>query len=162
MFAQAIHDLSPRYHRPMVKVSCAAIPAALIESELFGRERGAYTGALSGRSAASRSRTSPRSSSTRSATCRRRFRSSCCASLQERVIERLGGNQSIKVDVRIIAATNRNLEKAVQDKSLPRRSLLPAQRLSDRPAAAPRAASRTFQARLGVHRRDLEVIRENR
>jgi PAS domain S-box-containing protein len=47
MFAQIVHDLSPRQHRPMVRVNCAAIPAALLESELFGRERGAYTGALS-------------------------------------------------------------------------------------------------------------------
>ena len=47
VFAQAIHDLSPRHHRPMIRVNCAAIPSALIESELFGRERGAYTGALS-------------------------------------------------------------------------------------------------------------------
>ncbi|HMF98173.1 MAG TPA: sigma 54-interacting transcriptional regulator, partial [Vicinamibacterales bacterium] len=45
VLAQAIHNSSPRRHRPMVCVSCAAIPAALIESELFGRERGAYTGA---------------------------------------------------------------------------------------------------------------------
>ena len=47
VMAQAIHDLSPRHQRPMIRVSCAAIPTALIESELFGRERGAYTGALS-------------------------------------------------------------------------------------------------------------------
>src|SRR4030095_836404 len=47
VFAQAIHELSARRGRPMIRVSCSAIPSALIESELFGRERGAYTGALS-------------------------------------------------------------------------------------------------------------------
>ena len=117
VFAQAIHDLSPRRQRPMVKVSCAAIPAALIESELFGRERGAYTGALSrqiGRFEAAHQSTLfldeigdlPADVQVK-----------LLRVLQERVIERLGSTQSIKVDVRIIAATNRNLEKAVEDKT---------------------------------------------
>ena len=117
VFAQAIHDLSPRHQRTMVKVSCAAIPAALIESELFGRERGAYTGALSrqiGRFEVAHQSTIfldeigdlPADVQVK-----------LLRVIQERVIERLGSNQSIKVDVRIIAATNRNLEKAVQDKT---------------------------------------------
>jgi formate hydrogenlyase transcriptional activator len=117
VFAQAIHDLSPRHQRPMVKVSCAAIPAALIESELFGRERGAYTGALSrqiGRFEAAHQSTlfldeigdlPPE------------VQVKLLRVLQERVVERLGSTQSIKVDVRIIAATNRNLERAVEDKT---------------------------------------------
>ena len=117
VFAQAIHDLSPRYHRPMVKVSCAAIPAALIESELFGRERGAYTGALS--------RQIGRFEVAHQSTIfldeigdlPAEVQVKLLRVIQERVIERLGSNQSIKVDVRIIAATNRNLEKAVQDKT---------------------------------------------
>jgi transcriptional regulator with GAF, ATPase, and Fis domain len=117
VFAQAIHELSSRYQRPMIKVSCGAIPASLIESELFGRERGAYTGALSrqiGRFEAAHQSTIlldeigelPADVQVK-----------LLRVLQERVIERLGSNQSIKVDVRIIAATNRNLEKAVEDKS---------------------------------------------
>jgi transcriptional regulator with GAF, ATPase, and Fis domain len=117
VFAQAIHDLSPRRQRAMVKVSCAAIPAALIESELFGRERGAYTGALSrqiGRFEAAHQSTLfldeigdlPADVQVK-----------LLRVLQERVIERLGSTQPIKVDVRIIAATNRNLERAVEDKT---------------------------------------------
>jgi len=117
VFAQAIHDLSPRRQRPMVKVSCAAIPAALIESELFGRERGAYTGALSrqiGRFEAAHQSTLfldeigdlPADVQVK-----------LLRVLQERVVERLGSTQPIKVDVRIIAATNRNLESAVEDKT---------------------------------------------
>jgi formate hydrogenlyase transcriptional activator len=116
VFAQAIHDLSPRHHRQMVKVSCAAIPAALIESELFGRERGAYTGALS--------RQIGRFEVAHQSTIfldeigelPAEVQVKLLRVIQERVIERLGSNQSVKVDVRIIAATNRNLEKAVEDK----------------------------------------------
>jgi formate hydrogenlyase transcriptional activator len=117
VFAQAIHELSARRQRPMVRVSCAAIPSALIESELFGRERGAYTGALSrqiGRfEAANNSTLFLDEIGELSAEVQVKL----LRVLQERVIERLGSTQSIKVDVRIIAATNRNLEKAVEDKN---------------------------------------------
>ena len=117
VFAQAIHDTSPRHNRPMIRVSCAAIPSALIESELFGRERGAYTGALTrqiGRfEAANGSTIFLDEIGDLSADVQIKL----LRVLQERVIERLGSTQSIKVDVRIIAATNRNLEKAVQDKT---------------------------------------------
>jgi len=117
VMAQAIHDLSPRRHRPMIRVSCAAIPSALIESELFGRERGAYTGADTrqiGRFEAANGSTLfldeigelPMDMQVK-----------LLRVLQERVIERLGSTQPIKVDVRIIAATNRNLEDAVRDKT---------------------------------------------
>jgi formate hydrogenlyase transcriptional activator len=117
VIAQAIHDLSPRHARQMVRVSCAAIPTALIESELFGRERGAYTGALSrqiGRFEAANQSTlfldeigelPPE------------VQVKLLRVLQERVFERLGSTQPVKVDVRIIAATNRNLEDAVRDKA---------------------------------------------
>jgi transcriptional regulator with GAF, ATPase, and Fis domain len=98
-------------------VSCAAIPAALIESELFGRERGAYTGALSrqiGRfEAANQSTLFLDEIGELPADVQVKL----LRVLQERVIERLGSTQSIKVDVRIIAATNRNLEQAVADKT---------------------------------------------
>jgi transcriptional regulator with GAF, ATPase, and Fis domain len=117
VFAQAIHDMSPRHNRPMIRVSCAAIPSALIESELFGRERGAYTGALTrqiGRfEAANGSTIFLDEIGDLSAEVQIKL----LRVLQERVIERLGSTQSVKVDVRIIAATNRNLEKAVQDRT---------------------------------------------
>jgi len=117
VMAQVIHDLSPRHQRPMVRVSCAAIPTALIESELFGRERGAYTGALSrqiGRfEAASQSTLFLDEIGELPAEVQVKL----LRVLQERVVERLGSTQAIKVDVRIIAATNRNLEDAVRDKA---------------------------------------------
>jgi transcriptional regulator with GAF, ATPase, and Fis domain len=117
VFAQVIHELSQRHQRQMIPVSCAAIPSALIESELFGRERGAYTGAITrqiGRfEAANQSTLFLDEIGELSADVQVKL----LRVLQERVIERLGSTQSTKVDVRIIAATNRNLEKAVEDKS---------------------------------------------
>ena len=113
LFAQAIHDASPRRRLPMILVNCAAIPATLIESELFGHERGAFTGAVTrqmGRFEAANGSTifldeigeMPLDMQVK-----------LLRVLQERTIERLGCNGAIKVDVRIIAATNRNLEQAV-------------------------------------------------
>jgi formate hydrogenlyase transcriptional activator len=116
VFAQAIHELSARRQRPMIRVSCAAIPSALIESELFGRERGAYTGALSrqiGRfEAAHQSTLFLDEIGELSAEVQVKL----LRVLQDGVLERLGSTQPIKVDARIIAATNRNLAKAVEDK----------------------------------------------
>ncbi len=115
LFATAIHELSPRRDRAMVRVNCAAIPAALIESELFGREKGAYTGALArqiGRFEMANESTlfldeiselPPES------------QGKLLRVLQEREIERLGSPKRIKVDVRVIAATNRDLAKAVAE-----------------------------------------------
>ncbi len=115
LFATAIHDLSVRRNRPMVRVNCAAIPAALIESELFGREKGAYTGALArqiGRFELADGSTllldeiselPPES------------QAKLLRVLQEKEIERLGSPKLIKVDVRVIAATNRDLAKAVAE-----------------------------------------------
>ncbi|MDS4022832.1 MAG: sigma 54-interacting transcriptional regulator [Candidatus Competibacter sp.] len=115
LFATAIHELSPRRDRAMVRVNCAAIPAALIESELFGREKGAYTGALArqiGRFEMADGSTIfldeiselPPESQTK-----------LLRVLQEKEIQRLGSPKLIKVDVRIIAATNQELAKAVAD-----------------------------------------------
>jgi transcriptional regulator with GAF, ATPase, and Fis domain len=117
VFAQAIHGLSTRGQRQMVRVSCGAIPSTLIESELFGHERGAFTGALTrqiGRfEAASHSTLFLDEIGELSAEVQVKL----LRVLQERVIERLGSTQAVKIDVRIIAATNRNLEKAVEDHS---------------------------------------------
>ena len=108
MLATAIHQASPRKDRTMIRVNCAAIPAALIESELFGREKGAYTGALSKQVG--------------------RFELACGSTLfldevgelpldaQAKLLRVLLGNpRPIKVDVRVIAATNRNLSREVAE-----------------------------------------------
>ena len=115
LVADAIHSLSPRRDRVMVRVNCAAIPVTLIESELFGRERGAYTGALSkqvGRFELAHGSTIfldeigdlPLD-----------IQAKLLRVLQERQIERLGSPRPIPVDVRIIAATNRDVDQDVRD-----------------------------------------------
>jgi transcriptional regulator with GAF, ATPase, and Fis domain len=117
VMAQAIHDLSPRHQRQMIRVSCAAIPTSLIESELFGRERGAYTGAVSrqiGRFEAAHQSTLFLDEI---GDLPMEVQVKLLRVLQERVIERLGSTTPVKVDVRIIAATNRSLEDAVRDKT---------------------------------------------
>ena len=115
LYASCIHELSQRRDRAMVRVNCAAIPSALVESELFGREKGAFTGASSRRWAASRSPMARPSFSTRSASCRSRCRSSCCVRSRSGRFERLGSPRPIRVDIRMVAATHRDLERAIID-----------------------------------------------
>ncbi|MGR8935762.1 MAG: sigma 54-interacting transcriptional regulator [Gammaproteobacteria bacterium] len=113
LLATAIHALSPRGGRTMIRVNCAAIPAALIESELFGREKGAYTGAL----ARQVGRFELANGSTlfldEIGELTLEAQAKLLRALQEKEIERLGNPRPIKVDVRVIAATNRDLLKEV-------------------------------------------------
>jgi formate hydrogenlyase transcriptional activator len=113
MFASLVHQLSARHGRPMVRVNCAAIPATLIESELFGREKGAYTGAL----ARQIGRFEMADHSTifldEIGDLPLDVQVKLLRVLEERQIERLGSPRSIRVDTRIIAATHRNLEQMI-------------------------------------------------
>ncbi len=115
LMARAIHNLSDRQDRVLVKVNCAAIPAGLIESELFGHERGAFTGALSRK--IGRFELANRATIFLDEVGEMPFdlQSKLLRVLQEGEFERLGSTTTIATDVRVIAATNRELEKAVQD-----------------------------------------------
>jgi transcriptional regulator with GAF, ATPase, and Fis domain len=117
VFAETLHDRSPRRHRPMVRVNCAAIPATLIESELFGHERGAYTGAISRRIGRFEVADGSTLFLDEIGELPLDVQVKLLRVLHDRVIERLGSTQPIRVNVRIIAATNRNLENAIQEKT---------------------------------------------
>src|ERR1051325_6132344 len=116
LVARAIYRESPRAHAPFIKVNCAAIPENLIESEFFGHEKGSFTGAINKREGRFElahggtilldevSEVSPQ------------VQAKLLRVLQERELERVGGNRTIKVDVRVIATTNRNLEQSVEKK----------------------------------------------
>jgi transcriptional regulator with GAF, ATPase, and Fis domain len=116
-FAEVVHELSPRRGKPMVRVNCSAIPATLIESELFGRERGAYTGALSRQLGRFEIADGSTIFLDEVGELPAEVQVKLLRVLQDRVIERLGSSQPIKVDVRIIAATNRDLEQAIADRT---------------------------------------------
>ncbi|EJG03170.1 sigma 54-interacting transcriptional regulator [Flavobacterium sp. F52] len=111
--AQGIHDASKRRENPFVKINCAAFPSSLIESELFGHEKGAFTGALERRIGKFERADKGTIFLDEIGDMPHDLQAKLLRVLQEKEIERLGGSQSIKVDVRIIAATNRNLEEEV-------------------------------------------------
>jgi PAS domain S-box-containing protein len=115
LLALAIHEASPRKNRSMIQVNCAAIPAALIESELFGREKGAFTGALSKQVGRFELADSSTLFLDEVGELPLDAQAKLLRVLQEKQFERLGNPKPIKVDVRIIAATNRNLSQEVAE-----------------------------------------------
>ena len=115
LIARAIHDNSPRKNKLMVKVNCAALPPNLIESELFGHERGSFTGATERRIGKFELANNGTLFLDEIGELQLELQVKLLRVLQEKEIERVGGNNTIKVNVRIIAATNQNLEKAVAE-----------------------------------------------
>jgi len=113
LIARAIHNLSPRKERVLVKVNCAALPASLIESELFGHEKGSFTGATERRTGKFELADSGTIFLDEIGELPLELQAKLLRVLQEREIERIGGRREIPVDVRVIAATNRDLEKEV-------------------------------------------------
>ncbi|MBX7244726.1 MAG: sigma-54 dependent transcriptional regulator, partial [Candidatus Sumerlaeaceae bacterium] len=115
LIANAIHTNSPRRHRPLVKVNCGALPLTLLESELFGHEKGAFTNAIKQRQGRFEladggtifldeiSETAPE------------FQVKLLRVLQEGEFERVGGTETLKTDVRVIAASNKRLDEAVKE-----------------------------------------------
>jgi two-component system, NtrC family, response regulator HydG len=113
--AECVHELSPRMNRPLVKVNCAALPESLIESILFGHEKGAFTGATEKRIGKFEQANGGTIFLDEIGELRIEMQVKLLRVLQEKEIERIGGSDTLKVDVRIIAATNRNLEKEVSE-----------------------------------------------
>src|SRR3977135_3822031 len=112
--ARAIHDLSPRRNRPFVAVNCGAIPADLLESELFGHERGAFTGAVSARKGRFEIAEGGTLFLDEIGDMSPTMQVKLLRVLQERVFERVGNKVPMRCNVRIIAATHRNVEESIQ------------------------------------------------
>ena len=116
LVARALYRQSPRCNAPFIKVNCAAIPENLIEREFFGHEKGAFTGAVNKREGRFELAHSGTILLDEVSEISPQVQAKLLRVLQERELERVGGNRTIKVDVRVIATTNRHLEHAVQRK----------------------------------------------
>ncbi len=115
LVANAVHYNSPRRARPLIKVNCAAFSRELVESELFGHEKGAFTGAVSAREGKFEIADGGTLFLDEIGDMNLETQAKILRVLQEKELERVGGNRTIKVDVRILAATNQDLEAKVRD-----------------------------------------------
>ncbi|MEM8237109.1 sigma 54-interacting transcriptional regulator [Morganella morganii subsp. sibonii] len=116
LIARAIHRLSERHHRSMIKMNCAAIPSGLLESDLFGHDKGAFTGATTTHIGRFEMADKSTLFLDEIGDMPLDLQPKLLRVLQEREIERIGGNKVIPVDVRLIAATNRNLKSMTDDR----------------------------------------------
>jgi two-component system response regulator HydG len=117
VIAQAIHDLSPRANKPFIKVSCAALPETLLEAELFGYERGAFTGAIARKEGRFELANGGTLFLDEIGEVSPTVQVKLLRVLQVGEFERLGGTKTIRADVRLVAATNMNLLEAVERKA---------------------------------------------
>jgi DNA-binding NtrC family response regulator len=113
--ARTIHDLSPRRNAPYIAINCAALPETLMESELFGHERGAFTGADRRREGCFELANGGTLLLDEIGEMKAELQAKLLRVLEEQKIRRLGGGAEIAVDVRVLAATNRNLETAIRE-----------------------------------------------
>jgi two-component system response regulator FlrC len=115
--ARYVHNRSNRARAPFISVNCAAIPESLLESELFGHEKGAFTGAVARRIGKFEEASGGTLLLDEISEMDTRLQAKLLRAIQERVIDRVGGNRPVAVDIRIIATSNRNLTEAVRDGS---------------------------------------------
>lgn len=113
LFARAIHEYSPRKDQPYIRLNCAALSETVLESELFGHDKGAFTGAIGMRKGRFEMADGGTLFLDEIGEISPTFQAKLLRVLQEGEFERVGGNRTIKVDVRLVTATNRNLEAAV-------------------------------------------------
>src|ERR1043165_3007148 len=114
LFARAVHHLSPRREKPFVAINCAAIPETLIESELFGHERGAFTGATERRPGKFELASGGTVFLDEIGELPLAAQGKLLRAIEEKVVDRIGGRAPVPVDVRVVAATNRDLQTAAE------------------------------------------------
>jgi len=117
LLAKAIHYTSRRHYKPFVAVNCAAIPRELLEAEFFGYEKGSFTGAITRRIGKFEEASTGTLFLDEVGELELPLQAKILRAIQEKEIERIGGNKKIKIDIRIIASTNRDLKKEVQQKN---------------------------------------------
>jgi MoxR-like ATPase len=140
LIAKAIHALSHRGSGPFIRVNCGALAENLLESELFGHVRGAFTGAVTNRTGRFEAAHTGTVFLDEINSTTAKLQVKLLRVLQEHEFERVGDTQTIRVDTRVIAASNRDLVEEVEGPTLSRRPLLPSQRDYDLSAPAPPAA----------------------
>ena len=142
MLARAIHQESPRASGPFVAVSCAALPEALIESELFGHEKGAFTSAIQTHKGRFELANGGTLFLDEIGDLSAAVQVKLLRVLQEREFERVGGTKTLTVDIRLIAASNRDLEKEVAARTISSGSVFPIERCAAAFAVVARASGR--------------------
>ena len=139
LVARTLHEKSTRAAGPFVTLNCAAIPAELIESELFGHEKGSFTGAAQRHAGKFEQAHRGTLFLDEIGDMPLAMQAKLLRVLEESVVERIGGDRPITVDVRVVVATHRNLEKLVDSRPIQARSVSPCRRVSNRTAAAQQA-----------------------
>ena len=143
LFARSLHALSDRASMPFVAINCAAIPETLLETELFGHEKGAFTGAVARKPGKFEMAHRGTLFLDEIGDLPLSLQAKILRALEEKRFERVGGTASVQVDVRLVAATNRGLRAQVAAQALPRGPVLPAVGVPDHGAAAARAERAT-------------------
>ena len=158
LVARTLHDLSPRRTKPFVAVNCAAIPETLIESEIFGHEKGAFTGAIERRAGCFELAEEGTLLLDEIGEMPVGTQAKLLRVLEDRKLRRLGSKMESPVDVRVLAATNKDPEQAVGGRPPARRPVLPPQRFQHPHAAAARAQGRhSRDCRLNDHGHEPEA-----
>jgi DNA-binding NtrC family response regulator len=168
LVAREIHMNSPRRNGPFIKVNCAAMPETLMESELFGHEKGAFTGAIKtveGRFALANGGTLLLDEVSEMGVA---MQAKLLRVLQEREFEKLGGRETIKIDIRIVATTNRDLKKEIKEKNFRedlyhRLNVCPIHlpTLSDRTDDIPLLANHYIQRYAGEYSKDIRGVNDS-
>ena len=159
VIARYVHSRSNRAKAPFISVNCAAIPEHLLESELFGHEKGSFTGAVARRIGKFEEATGGTLLLDEISEMDVRLQAKLLRAIQERVIDRVGGSKPVPVDIRIVATSNRNLVEAVRDRHVPRGPAVPPQCGEPQDPAAAGTAGRHHRARPALHQ---EIRRRQR